>query len=241
MDFEVSNSAPSFVNDLLSEDLRKKAKIEESRALKSLPTITGLEYDSRKVSEGSLFFALPGLHTDGHGFIADAIGRGARAVVYQNELEEYREGIHYIRVRDSRFAMSPIADAFYGHPSRHMAVIGVTGTEGKSTTVYLIYQLLRLLGKKAGFVSTVQRGNGLSESWNLEHQTTPEAPVIHRLLEEMRSNGAEYAVLESSSHGLSKQTNRLGDVDFDVGVLTNITHEHLDFHGSWENYRNDKA
>ena len=203
--------------------------------------ITGLEFDSRNIKGGELYFALSGLHADGHDFIGEAISRGAMAVVHERELGEYREGILYIRVRNSRSAMSPIADAFYNQPSRRLKVIGVTGTEGKSTTVYLIYQLLKLLNKKAGFISTVMRSDGLSKEWNAEHQTTPEAPIIHRLLADMCANGAEFAVLESSSHGLSKRTNRLGDVDFDVGVMTNVTHEHLEFHGSWEQYRSDKA
>ena len=207
----------------------------------SSPAINDLEYDSRKIKPGALYFALSGLHTDGHDYINDAIDRGAVAVVHQKELNEFREGVLYILVKDSRLAMSPIADAFYGFPSRRMGIIGVTGTEGKSTTVYLIYQLLKLSGKKAGFISTVQQGNGLEEKWNSEHQTTPEAVTIHRLLAEMYGNGAEYAVLESSSHGLSKKTGRLADVDFDIGVMTNVTHEHLEFHGTWENYRNDKT
>jgi UDP-N-acetylmuramoyl-L-alanyl-D-glutamate--2,6-diaminopimelate ligase len=122
-----------------------------------------------------------------------------------------------------------------------MEIIGVTGTEGKSTTTYLIYQFLKLLNKKAGFISTVQQGDGLTEKWNSEHQTTPEATTTHRLLAGMCGNDAEFAVVESSSHGLSKRTNRLGDVAFDVGVMTNVTHEHLEFHGSWEQYRSDKA
>ena len=215
------------------------------------PPVTTLEYDSRQVKKGSMYFALPGLHTDGHKYIGDAVKRGASAVVHQHALDEYpdrsgdniieSEPVLYIRVRDSRFAMSPIADAFYDHPSRRMAVIGVTGTEGKSTTVYLIYQLLKLLDKKAGFISTVQQGDGISEKWNAEHQTTPEALIVHKLLAEMSDNGAKYAVVESSSHGLSKKTNRLGDVDFDIGVMTNVTHEHLEFHGTWEQYRSDKA
>jgi UDP-N-acetylmuramoyl-L-alanyl-D-glutamate--2,6-diaminopimelate ligase len=212
------------------------------------PLVTGLEYDSRRVKPGSLYFALPGLHVDGHSFIPAALANGAAVIVHQEPLAEYREGAAktdpgavYIRVRDSRFAMSPVADAFYGHPSRSLAVIGVTGTEGKSTTVYLIYQLLILLGKKAGFISTVKYSDGGEEQWNPEHQTTPEATAIHRLLAEMRDKGAEFAVLESSSHGLSPRTNRLGDVAFDSGVMTNVTHEHLEFHGSWEQYRHDKA
>jgi UDP-N-acetylmuramoyl-L-alanyl-D-glutamate--2,6-diaminopimelate ligase len=206
------------------------------------PLVTGLEYDSRKTAPGSLYFALPGLHTDGRAFIGDAVDRGgASVVVYQDEISGMADEVTYVRVKDSRYAMSAIADAFYGHPSRHMVVIGVTGTEGKSTTVYLIYQLLKLLGVKAGFISTVKQGDGKTEYWNSEHQTTPEAPVVHRLLWEMRRNGAGFAVVEASSHGLSKRTNRLGDVVFDVGVMTNVTHEHLEFHGTWERYRGDKA
>jgi UDP-N-acetylmuramoyl-L-alanyl-D-glutamate--2,6-diaminopimelate ligase len=205
------------------------------------PVITGLEYDSRKVRSGNMFFALPGLHTDGHIYIPDAILNGAGVIVYQNKLTSFEKGICYLRVRDSRSAMSAIADAFYQYPSRHLAIIGVTGTEGKSTTVYLIYQLLVLLGKKAGFISTVQHGDGESVHLNAQHETTPEAITIHRLLADMRLHGVEYAVIESSSHGLSRRTNRLGDVAFDVGVMTNVNHEHLEFHGTWDQYRNDKA
>ena len=205
------------------------------------PEVAGLEYDSRKVGEGSLYFALAGIHVDGHAFIGEAVNRGAVVVVCRNELAEYREGVVYVRVRDSRFAMSAVAYAFYGHPSQKLAVIGVTGTEGKSTTVYLIWQLLRLLGKKAGFVSTVQYCVDKDEQANPEHQTTPEATAVHQKLAEMVANGLEFAVLESSSHGLSPRTNRLGDVAFDVGVMTNVAHEHLEFHGSWEQYRDDKA
>ena len=203
--------------------------------------VTALEYDSRQAGPGALYFALPGLHVDGHDFIPDAVKRGTRAVVHQKELDSYCDGVLYIRVKDSRFAMSPVADAFYDFPSRRIGVIGVTGTEGKSTTVYLIYQLLKLLGKKTGFISTVQYADGISENWNSEHQTTPEAATIHRLLAEMCANGVEFVVLEASSHGLSKRTNRLGDVNFDVGVMTNVTHDHLEFHGTWEQYRSDKA
>ena len=205
------------------------------------PAVTSLEYDSRKVKPGSLYFALPGLHADGHAFIPAALAGGAAVIVHQKPLAEYREGTVYIRVKNSRFAMSPVADAFYDHPSRHLAVIGVTGTEGKSTVVYLIYQLLTLLGRKTGFISTVKYSDGGEEQWNPEHQTTPEATAIHRLLAALRDKGAEFAVLESSSHGLSPRTNRLGDVAFDAAVMTNVTHEHLEFHGSWEQYRHDKA
>jgi len=250
---ETNNAFSRFIGDFLDGALAEKAGIIEIRIGASAPApfaafpwpaasvIRGLKYDSQNITHGDLYFALPGLHTDGHDFISQAVDRGASAVVHQKECSEFRDGIIYIRVKDSRFAMSPIADAFYNFPSGKMGIIGVTGTEGKSTTVYLIYQLLKLLGRKAGFISTVQHGDGLTEKWNSEHQTTPEAVTVHRLLAEMQKNGAEFAVVEASSHGLSKKTNRLGDVDFDVGVMTCVTHEHLEFHGTWEQYRSDKA
>ncbi|MDR1220701.1 MAG: UDP-N-acetylmuramoyl-L-alanyl-D-glutamate--2,6-diaminopimelate ligase [Treponema sp.] len=205
------------------------------------PVVTGLQYDSRAIEKGDMYFALPGAHTDGRRFIPQAVERGAVVVVHQDEAGAYAEGVVYIKVKDSRFAMSGIADAFYGSPSRKLAVIGVTGTEGKSTTVHLIWQLLRLCGKRAGFISTVQYCVADSAEWNPEHQTTPEATVIHKRLAEMVNNGLEFAVLEASSHGLSPRTNRLGDVAFDVAVMSNVTHEHLEFHGTWERYRDDKA
>jgi UDP-N-acetylmuramoyl-L-alanyl-D-glutamate--2,6-diaminopimelate ligase len=162
-------------------------------------------------------------------------------IVHQDPLPSYGGEAVYIRVKDSRSAMSPLAASFYGRPSRRLKVIGVTGTEGKSTTVYLIWQLLRLLGKKAGFVSTVRCSHGEGEADNPEHQTTPEAPEVQRHLWAMLSRGGEYGVLEASSHGLSPRTNRLGDVFFHAGVMTNVNHEHLEFHGTWERYREDKS
>jgi UDP-N-acetylmuramoyl-L-alanyl-D-glutamate--2,6-diaminopimelate ligase len=204
------------------------------------PLVTGLEFDSRKVRPGNLYFALKGLHTDGHRHIGEAVARGALVVVHEDEPPVRDPRVAYLRVKNSRTAMSPIASSFYGYPSQRMICIGVTGTEGKSTTVYLIWQLLRLMGKNAGFFSTVLSSLGGVAAPNPEHQTTPEAPEVQRLLWGMAENGAEYAVLEASSHGLSQKTNRLGDVVFSVGVMTNVTHEHLEFHGTWEQYRDDK-
>jgi len=131
-----------------------------SRDTDADPLITGLEYDSRAIKPGNLFFALSGLHTNGSLFIEDAISRGAVCVVHENDCFKKTPGIVYLKVKNSRFAMSPVSASFYNFPSRRMFVTGVTGTEGKSTTVYLIWQLLAMMGKKAGFFSTVQRSFG---------------------------------------------------------------------------------
>ena len=203
--------------------------------------IQGLTYDSRRVEAGDLFAALPGLHTDGHRFIEQAIRNGAAAVLHQEELTSYEEGIAYLRVPDSRRSMSVLAAAFYDYPSRELSVIGVTGTDGKSTTVWLIHQLLDALGKSNGFISTVQMQTENRVIENPLRQSTPEAPDILRLLRRMADAGNRYAVIEATSHGLAAETGRLSAVQFTAGVCTNISHEHLEFHGSFERYRSDKA
>ncbi|MDR0312682.1 MAG: UDP-N-acetylmuramoyl-L-alanyl-D-glutamate--2,6-diaminopimelate ligase [Treponema sp.] len=255
MSTETDNDLNRKLNDFLNTKISKKAGVVDIKyGTNPNPLVTGMEYDSRKVKKGNLFFALPGIHTNGAKYIGDALKKGASVIVHgvdfspeKTDLEpnpvrtaRYPDTV-YIKTKDPRFAMSAMSDAFYRHPSQNMVVIGVTGTEGKSTTVYLIYQLFKLLGCKAGFISTVMLGDGKNDIPNPEHQTTPEAPTVHKFLAEMRNNGVEYAVIESSSHGLSKRTNRLGDVNFDVGIMTNVTHEHLEFHGTWEQYRSDKA
>ena len=203
--------------------------------------ISGIAYDSRDVQPGFLFAALDGLHTDGHRWAADAVRRGAVAVLHSRPLDGVPSGVTCIRVEDSRAALSPVAAAFHGHPSREIRVIGVTGTDGKSSTVWFIAQLIGLLGGRAGFLSTVSFKTGEEVVKNPFRQSTPEATEIHGMLRDMVSRGQGYAVVEATSHGLSRRTNRLGDVQFDAAVLTNLTHEHLEFHGSFEQYRSDKA
>ncbi|MBQ9239091.1 MAG: UDP-N-acetylmuramyl-tripeptide synthetase [Treponema sp.] len=226
--------------------------------------VTALEFDSRAVTDGTLFFALPGLHEHGNRYIPEALMRGATAIVFQGELSHETqiaaaEAVArrtlsdlasatatpvvpaFIKVSDARFAMAPIADAFYDSPSQRLIVIGVTGTEGKSSTVSFIWQLLRACGKKAGFISTVAYSLGGDAIPNPEHQTTPEAPIIQYMLNALLENGCTYAVIETSSHGLSTQTNRLGNVLFDCAVCMNVTLEHLEFHKTFEQYRSDKA
>ena len=228
------------LSEFFTEETAARADLITRRGAAN-PVISSLEYDSRKVQPGSLYFALPGLHTDGHKFIGDAIQKGAAAIVHEAETDVKDNRAVFLRVKNSRFSMSPIAAAFYGFPSRRLVTAGITGTEGKSTTVYLLWQLLQLMGRKTGFFSTVQYSDGTEEQWNPEHQTTPEAPTVQRLLWEMAENGCAYAVVESSSHGLSPRTNRLGDVEFDSAAFTTLTRDHLEFHGTWEQYRDDKA
>ena len=147
----------------------------------------------------------------------------------------------FIRVENARKVMAPVAAQFYDNPSSKLGIIGVTGTEGKSSTVSFVWQLLRLTGHKAGFISTVQYSLGDEAIANPQHQTTPEATIIQRQLYEMVENGCEYAVVETSSHGLSPKLNRTGNLLFDCGIFMNVTLEHLEFHGTFEQYRDDKA
>jgi len=205
------------------------------------PEITNLEFDSRRVSNGTLFFALKGIHTDGHNYIDKAITLGAKAICFSDDLANYNPDILYIKVENTKEALSSFSAAFYNNPSKELKVIGVTGTDGKSTTVSLIDQLLELNGKRSGYISTISFKSGNIEEKNVLRQSTPEASQIHSILREMVKNNKEYAIVESTSHGLSNKTCRLKDVDFNTGVLTNITQEHLEFHGSLEQYRNDKG
>ncbi len=205
------------------------------------PIVKGLTYDSRDVKKGSVFFAIEGLHTDGHLFVADAIKRGAAGIVHSQDLRSYSERISYVQVENTRESLARMASAFFGHPAKDLRVIGVTGTDGKSTTVWLIHQLLEMLGRTSGFISTVNLKTGKRVVKNPLRQSTPEAVEIQGILREMLDGGNEFAVVEATSHGLSHNTHRLTNVSFDVGVLTNVSHEHLEFHGSLEQYRDDKA
>ena len=203
--------------------------------------VVALHYDSRKVIPSSAFFALDGIHQDGKTFIEKAIQKGAVAIIYEGEIEHFKDDILYINVKNIREAMAKIASSFYEAPSSSLCVIGVTGTEGKSSTTSFIFQLLKLCKQKAGFVSTVSYSYGDETFPNPEHQTTPESTQVQEHLAKMKDNKVFYAVLESSSHGLSKKTARLNGVLFDVGVCLNITEEHLEFHKTLECYRSDKA
>lgn len=207
--------------------------------------IEGIAYDSRKVKKNFAFFALTGIHTDGHNYIDTAIKNGASALFISRPLPvgTVLKNVTSVLVDDddTRKAMAFFSAAFYNYPEKKIKIIGVTGTDGKSTTVSFIYQLLNMIGKKTGFISTVQYdATGIPEK-NPYRQSTPESPEIMEILSKMVENNFEYAVLESTSHGLSDKTNRLVAIDYAAGILTNISHEHLEFHGTMENYINDKT
>ncbi len=181
--------------------------------------------------------ALVGETDDGHRFIPDAIARGAVAVIGTGSLPTL--AVPYFRVGDSRLALAQLSAAFYGFPARRLMMIGITGTDGKTTTANLIYEILKASGLRAGIISTVNAVIGDMVLDTGLHVTTPEAPDIQRYLAQMAAEGTTHVVLETTSHGLAQR--RTAACDFDIGVITNITHEHLDYHGSYEAYRAAKG
>ena len=200
-------------------------------------TITLITSDSRQVTPGALFVAYRGVGTDGHRFIPDAIARGAAAIVGEQAMPGL--SIPYVQVIDGRAALAWLNAAWYGNPSRSMALVGITGTDGKTTTANVLFNILKAASRRAGLISTVHAVIG-DQIYNTGlHTTTPDAPDIQRYLAQMRDAGTEIAVLETTSHGLAQH--RVTGCAFDVAVITNITHEHLDFHGSFEAYREAKA
>jgi len=211
------------------------------RTISPDPKINTIVYDSRDVKKGALFVALTGMHTNGHRYIRDALRRGAHAVVVQEKDAVPAPPVCFARTADTRFALSALASHFYDSPSEYLNVIGVTGTDGKSSTVWFIHQLLQYAGLASGFISTTSYQTAETVLSNPFRQSTPEAPEIQALLFAMAQNGKRYAVIEATSHGLSHKTSRLRHVWFDSGVFTNLTHEHLEFHGNRDNYRSDKA
>jgi UDP-N-acetylmuramoyl-L-alanyl-D-glutamate--2,6-diaminopimelate ligase len=204
-------------------------------------TVKKIVIDSRESDHGALFAAFPGLRTDGHDYVDQAVDKGAVAILHSAALPSYRKNCCYVQVEDSRSALSHVAAAFYDYPSRDLSVIGVTGTDGKSTTVWLAYQLLAAEGKPSGFFSSVYLNTDGQVRPNPHHTSTPEAHQVQEILSRIRDGGRSVALVEATSHGLSPRTARLADVLFDVAVFTNVHQEHLEFHGSVEQYRLDKA
>jgi UDP-N-acetylmuramoyl-L-alanyl-D-glutamate--2,6-diaminopimelate ligase len=199
--------------------------------------VMSLTADSRNVEPGALFIAIRGTTYDGHRFLVDAVRRGAICAV--GEEEDPRLGIPYIQVHDSRQVLAQTASAWYGHPTRSLVMVGVTGTDGKTTTCNLIYQILLTAGLKVGMVTTVKAVLGEQLLDTGFHVTTPDALQVQSFLAEMINAGLTHCVLEATSHGLAQR--RVLPDEFDVAVITNITHEHLDYHGTYEDYRQAKG
>jgi len=199
--------------------------------------VNGIRFDSREVTPGDIFVAFTGGNIDGHDFIQSAISRGAIAVVGTRNLSQLE--VPYIKVENSREALAYLSAAFYDNSARKMTVIGVTGTDGKTTTANLIFEILKAAGSHTGLISTVNAVIGDKVIDTGFHVTTPEATEIQHLLADMVEAGITHVVLESTSHGLAQH--RVTACEYDIAVVTNITHEHLDYHGSYEEYRAAKS
>jgi UDP-N-acetylmuramoyl-L-alanyl-D-glutamate--2,6-diaminopimelate ligase len=198
--------------------------------------VRSIEIDSRRVKPGALFVALPGHHVDGERFVDEAVERGAVAIISQHPVKT-RATIAQVLVEDARRALAEVSCAFYDHPSSRMEVVGVTGTNGKTTTSFMLRDLLRAAGRHPGLIGTVAYEMGARRI--PASRTTPEAPDIQFMLDQMLQAGCDSAVLEVSSHALDQK--RVWGVDFNVGVFTNLTRDHLDYHESFEKYFAAKA
>ena len=199
-------------------------------------TITGLTYDSRGVRPGDLFAALPGSDFDGHHYIDDAVRRGAAAILAERAVDV---PVPVVVVGASRASLAPIAAALYGHPSRELTMIGLTGTDGKTTTSYLVRDIFQEASRKTGLIGTIGIALGDGTHHQLPHQTTPESNLVQHFLREMVERGTDSAIIEATSHGL--HMHRLDETSFGIAGVTNITHEHLEYHKTIENYRLAKA
>ena len=213
------------------EDIIKGLNPVECRGEKGVE-ILSLTQDSREVAPGSLFVAVKGFSSDGHAYIGKAAGAGAVAVIYDDPQAEIPEGIAAVRVSDSRRALALAADAFYGHPSRKLTLVGITGTNGKTTTVTLLHEVFTKLGYSCGLLSTIANfvGSRRTETTN----TTSDPLTINRLLAEMVEEGCEYCFMEVSSIGLEQD--RVFGLHFKVAIFSNLTHDHLDYHKTFAEY-----
>ena len=218
----------------LSELLRNVTTI--SLIGNSEADITGVNIDSRKVERGHLFVAIKGTQTDGHRFIPKAIASGATAVLCEDLPEERQEGVTYVKVESTEEAVGPVATMFYGEPSKHLKLVGVTGTNGKTTIATLLYNMFRKFGYKCGLLSTVC--NYIEGEAIPADHTTPDPIELNYLLSKMVQAGCDYAFMECSSHAIAQK--RIGGLKFAGGLFTNLTRDHLDYHKTFENYRDAK-
>lgn len=209
------------------------------RALRGSPEteIKGIAADSREVKEGDLFVALPGLSRDGADFISEALDRRAAGLVVREFFRVVDDKIPQVSVDNPRLALALLSNEFYGHPSRRMRTIGVTGTNGKTTVAILARAILEAAGFRTGLLGTIAYRMG--ERTLPSDLTTPAPPRLPALLQEMRRSGCSHAVMEVSSHALDQD--RVAGIEFQAAVFTNLSREHLDYHASWNEYRDAKA
>ena len=220
--------------------------MKQSELLKNIKTIdiqgdadadiTGVNIDSRRIEKGHLFVAIKGTQTDGHKFIPKALELGARAVLCEDLPEERHENVTYVQVESTESAVGPVATLFYGDPSSKLKLVGVTGTNGKTTIATLLYNMFRKFGHKCGLLSTVC--NYIEDEVIPADHTTPDPIELNQLLARMVDAGCEYAFMECSSHAIQQQ--RIGGLKFAGGLFTNLTRDHLDYHKTFENYRDAK-
>ena len=198
--------------------------------------ITGVNIDSRRIEKGHLFVAIPGTQTDGHNFIPKAIEQGAAAILCEYFPNTRVPGITYIAVESTEDAVGKVATVFYGEPSLKLKLVGVTGTNGKTTIATLLYNMFRKFGHKCGLLSTVC--NYIEGEAIPADHTTPDPIELNKLLAQMVEAGCEYAFMECSSHAIAQK--RIGGLKFAGGLFTNLTRDHLDYHKTFENYRDAK-
>jgi UDP-N-acetylmuramoyl-L-alanyl-D-glutamate--2,6-diaminopimelate ligase len=198
------------------------------------PRIRGIAYDSRRTVPGGLFVAVPGAHADGHAHVGEAVARGAVAIVVERPVAEAGQAVQLV-VDRSQVALAVVAAWWHGDPGRSLGVIGITGTDGKTTTAGMAAEALAAAGVRAGLVSTAALRVGALAAGTPSHVTTPEAPELQRALRAMVEAGDVAAVVETTSHGLALE--RVGEIPFDVAIFTNLSHEHLELHGTYEAYR----
>ena len=194
--------------------------------------ISGLAFDSRKVTSNSLFVAIKGTVSDGHLFIEKAVSLGAKAIICEEIPSNLTDGITYLKVKNSAKALGTIATNYYQHPSKNLKLVGVTGTNGKTTVATLLYKLFRELGFKVGLISTVE--NQINDIIIPSTHTTPDPIALNELLLDMVNSGCDYCFMEVSSHAVAQY--RIEGLAFTGAIFTNITHDHLDFHLTFENY-----
>ncbi len=198
--------------------------------------ITGVNIDSRKIKDGHLFVAMKGTQVDGHKFIGKAIESGAKAILCEDMPQEKNDGVCYIQVASTEDAVGKVGTLFFGDPSKHLKLVGVTGTNGKTTIATLLYNMFRKFGYKVGLLSTVC--NYIDDREVPADHTTPDPIELNELLSEMVKAGCDYAFMECSSHAIHQK--RIGGLKFVGGIFTNLTRDHLDYHKTFENYRNAK-